>query len=71
MSNYTPKALYHAVENAAASLPEGWTVHLILERHGYGVDLYDDKGESVDFEAYGLVDDLIEAVNVANKKARD
>lgn len=71
MSNYTPKALYHAVENAAANLPRGWEIDLTLSRQGWAVSLYEPSGESVNFESHGVIEDLIEAVNVANKKARD
>ena len=41
--------LSQAIEHAAEHLPEGWIIKVMVERHGSGVELFDDTANEVEF----------------------
>lgn len=56
-----------AIENAAAKLPDGYTINIVLERNSGDAVLYDDEGEECEFPANHetLADTINDAVEFA------
>jgi len=62
----TPVTLDEVVEKAAKYLPEGYTIHIQIEKNGYGVELEEPDSNSISVDGGdGIRSDINEAICMA------
>lgn len=61
-----------AIQRAAGELPDGYEIHLEVERGAGTVRLYDPSGDEVDgIEGDTIADEIIEAISIAKGEHTD
>lgn len=63
-------ALGAAIEKAAATLPQGYSVEIVIEREGYGVWLRGPKGYREDMFGETIITDIALATAKALENSR-
>jgi len=61
----TPATVDEVIEKAAKYLPDGYTIHIQIEKNGYNVELEEPDSNNIIVDGDGIRSDINEAICMA------